>query len=139
MKSPKRAQSPTKNYPTSTYLTGFNPAKYGSVAAYKESDEHQEYVIKKEQILKQLNLNQAEKQQKLNKIKMQIDEIQRDKKLLVNLNIELVTLEKVIQYEYNGQYTTTSSPGQFNQSPGHSTYKGHRVARGNNAGMDMLS
>ena len=48
-------------------------------------------------------MNQAEKQQKLNKIKQQIDEIQRDKKILVNLNLELVTLEKSIQYEYNGQ------------------------------------
>lgn len=47
-------------------------------------------------------MNQAEKQQKLNKIKQQIDEIQREKKILVNLNLELVTLEKSIQYEYNG-------------------------------------
>ena len=47
-------------------------------------------------------MNQAEKQQKLNKIKSQIDEIKRDKKILVNLNLELVTLEKNIQYEYNG-------------------------------------
>ena len=35
-------------------------------------------------------------------IKQQIEEIQRDKKILVNLNLELVTLEKSIQYEYNG-------------------------------------
>jgi hypothetical protein len=33
-------------------------------------------------------MNQAEKQQKLNKIKQQIDEIQREKKILVNLNLE---------------------------------------------------
>jgi hypothetical protein len=60
---------------SSTYLQGFNPAKYGSVAAYKDSQEHQNYIIQKEQILRQLNMNQAEKQQKLNKIKSQIDEI----------------------------------------------------------------
>jgi len=66
-KSPKR--SPARGYQTSTYLQGFNPAKYGSVAAYKDSQEHQNYIIQKEQILRQLNMNQAEKQQKLNKIK----------------------------------------------------------------------
>ena len=46
-------------------------------------------------------MNKAEKQQKLNKINQQIDEIQRDKKILVNLNLDMVTLEKQIKYEYH--------------------------------------
>ena len=102
-RSPKRAvpvESIQVKSPTRSNLQGFNPAKYGSVAAYKESQEHRDYLVQREQILRQLNMNQNEKQQKLNKIKMQIDEIQRDKEILVNLNLDMVTLER-IQYEYN--------------------------------------